>query len=81
VNVSPSTKSPQPQTFIERGKLYRLPQALRILGWGQKAFRAAKRKGLKPITFGGARWLTGDQILSFFDDMAQEQAQSESIQE
>lgn len=67
-----ATSSP---AVIRRGELYRLSHALRILKWGAKALRLAKRKGLAPIEFAKAKWLTGDQILDFFEQQRAEQAQ------
>src|SRR5688572_24051314 len=46
-------------------EIYRLDDAKRRLGWTDASLRSAKRRGLRLLTSGKRRYLTGREILRF----------------
>lgn len=52
-------------------ELYTLSEARGRLGWTQSAFRAACRRGLRALTCGKRRYLTGQEILRFLEHINQ----------
>ncbi len=39
--------------------------AMRVLGWGEKAWNRARRQGLKVLCFGSRSYVTGAEIIRF----------------
>ena len=46
-------------------EFYAIEEAKSRLGWSDSAFRAAKRRGLRLLTSGKRRYVTGREILRF----------------
>jgi len=53
-------------------------EAARRLGWAAKTRRAAKRAGLRTITFGRAEFILGADLVAFFQ--AQQRDAAEVVQ-
>jgi hypothetical protein len=51
-------------------ELYRIEEAKARLAWSDSALRAAKRHGLKLITCGKRRYITGKEILRFLESQS-----------
>ena len=49
-------------------EVYRIEEAKARLGWSDSALRAAKRRGLKVMTCGKRRYVTGKEILRFLEN-------------
>jgi hypothetical protein len=64
----PNTKSTprrQPAGTIDPGALYRLDEACGRLGWGDRAMREARLRGLKVHRSGKRLFVLGADILAF----------------
>jgi sugar/nucleoside kinase (ribokinase family) len=53
--------------FIEPQILYRLPEAMRRLGWGAHAMRAARRAGLTVRYAGRCGFVLGRDIIDYIE--------------
>jgi hypothetical protein len=53
-------------------EVYRVEEAKARLGWSDSALRAAKRRGLKLIACGKRRYVTGKEIVRFFESLQSE---------
>lgn len=72
---TPATDDRQPAGEIHVGRLYTAVAFRRRLGWGLKAYRHAKRKGLRVSQFGRQEFVMGADVLAFFQRLAEEQQQ------
>ena len=61
---------------IRTGELYRWSVACVRLHWGRRAQEQAIRKGLKLIRFARQRYVFGQEILRFFEEL-EKQSRSE----
>jgi len=50
-------------------EIYALDEARRRLRWSESALRAARRRGLKLLTCGKRRYVTGQEIFRFLDQI------------
>lgn len=50
---------------ISINEVYRVDEAKRRLGWTDSAYRAATRRGLRVLTSGKRRFISGQDILQF----------------
>ena len=66
---------------IECGKSYRLPEFQKISGMGERAVRAAQKKGLKVIYVGRVGWIRGDDFHAFLAHEGEEQGSTDATQE
>ena len=54
---------------ISLTEIYALDEAKRRLRWTESAMRAARRRGLKLLTSGKRRYVTGQEILRFLEQL------------
>ena len=54
---------------ISLTEIYSLDEARRRLRWSESAMRAARRRGLKLLTCGKRRYVTGQEILRFLEQL------------
>lgn len=50
-------------------EIYSLDEAKRRLRWSESALRAARRRGLKLLACGKRRYVTGQEILRFLEQL------------
>ena len=62
--------SPSPSGVIRRDEVYRLAELKRRLGWQEHAVRQARLAGLRLIPFGREKYVLGDDLLDFFQRLA-----------
>lgn len=60
--------------MIDPQAIYRLDEFLSRMGWSKYAWRSAKSKGLRPVIFGGRRYIRGVDAAALLDRVAEEQA-------
>lgn len=60
------TTSPGVISLME---IYSLDEAKRRLRWSESALRAARRRGLKLLACGKRRYVTGQEILRFLEQL------------
>ena len=63
-----STQSALPGV-VSLHEIYTIAEARRRLGWTESAMRAARRRGLKLLTCGKRRYVTGQEILRFMEQI------------
>lgn len=56
---------------IASGELYQLDEAMRRLGWGIGALRAARRKGLVTRRLGKRTFVSGAELIAFVEKVGQ----------
>ncbi len=61
-------RSPTPGV-VSLHEIYAITEARRRLGWTESALRAARRRGLRLLTCGKRRYVTGQEILRFLEDI------------
>ena len=54
---------------ISLTEIYALDEAKRRMRWTESAMRAARRRGLKLLTCGKRRYVTGQEILRFLEQL------------
>jgi hypothetical protein len=59
--------SPGYPAVISVLEVYGIEEAKRRLGWTTSAFRAAKRRGLRVLTCGKRRYVTGRAVIRFLE--------------
>ena len=69
--------SPPYPAVISILEVYGIEEAKRRLGWTTAAFRAAKRRGLRVLTCGKRRYVTGREIARFLE--AQQEGDLSSV--
>ena len=52
-------------------ELYTLQEARRRLGWTESSMRSARRRGLKLLSCGKRKYITGKEILRFMESESQ----------
>lgn len=60
---------PLPAGEIYADELLPLRDALEQLGWGAHSLAAAKRAGLRVLSFGGRSYITGREIIRFLESL------------
>ena len=68
----PAIERPDPGP-IRAGEVYTLHQAARRLNWARKSIADAQRAGLKTILFGRQKFVTGAEVLRFFEALENQQ--------
>jgi len=53
-------------------ELYTLEEAKRRLRWTESALRAARRRGLKLLSCGKRKYLSGKEILRFLEELQED---------
>jgi hypothetical protein len=61
--------TPQPSGTISSLETYTLEEAKARLRWTDSALRAAKRRGLRLLTCGKRRYVTGEEIRRFLESL------------
>ncbi len=61
--------TPQPSGVISSLETYTLEEAKARLRWSDSALRAAKRRGLRLLTCGKRRYVTGEEIRRFLESL------------
>ena len=67
---------PQPPVpgVIFENAVYTLGAVQKQFGWGYKGSKLAQAKGLETISLGRQKFVTGKSVLSFFEQLATQQA-------
>lgn len=63
------SKGSSPPGVVSLQDIYTITEARRRLGWSESALRAARRRGLKLLTCGKRRYVTGQEILRFLEQI------------
>jgi hypothetical protein len=59
----------KPPGVISCHEIYTLPEARARLGWSDSALRSAKRRGLRLLTCGKRRYVSGEEIRRFLESL------------
>jgi len=64
--------------YIAKGQIYAKPQFKEIVGWGEHAFRFARRRGLKVKHTAGRCYILGDDFIEYVEDVEQDSVSTKS---
>ena len=65
--------TPGPSGSVQAGELLTLAELKRRLNWGEHAVRQARRAGLRLVRFGREKYALGNDVLTFFAGLAEQQ--------
>jgi len=72
----PAKRAP---AVISAGAVYSWAEIQKRLGWQEHSARQARVKGLRLITFGCKKYCLGEDVLSFFRKLAEQQTDGGSV--